>query len=58
MEYHLVTATGGKGVADSSRLNDAVNAKLKEGFELHGSPGLFVEASKGTAIYYQAVTKK
>jgi len=34
MEYILITATGKKGVADSSNLNDQVNAKLKEGFSM------------------------
>lgn len=58
MEYYLVTATGAKGVADSQKLNEAVNAKLKEGFELYGSPGLHIDPKMGSSVYYQAMIKK
>lgn len=57
MEYFLVTATG-KGIADSKQLNEAVNAKLKEGFELHGNPGLYIDSKTNIPVYFQAVIKK
>lgn len=58
MEYILITATGKKGVADSSNLNDQVNAKLKEGFKPYGSPGMTMDDSHGAAVYYQALIKE
>jgi hypothetical protein len=55
MEYVLVTATG-QAIADSKKLNEAVNDNLRKGYELYGSPGLFID-SKEMPVYYQAMTK-
>ena len=58
MEYVLIAATGKKGIADSSSLNDQVNAKLKEGFKPYGSPSMTMDHSHGKAVYYQALIKE
>ena len=50
MEYLLITGTASK-CADTSKLNTQVNQKLKEGYKLHGSPGLTFDTTHTTPLY-------
>ncbi len=57
MEYILVTGSASQ-CADTSKLNEAVNIKITEGFKIFGNPGLSFDPTTGIAVYYQAMTKE
>lgn len=56
MHYELITAFSLVKTTNTLGINELVNEKLKQGYQLYGDPGIVLNHN-GILMYYQAVTK-